>query len=1645
MPLCQLLASKGQTMSLKPKSNSTPSSNSSKPKASWRSPAGRPESSSKLWSKPRTKEAFVVSRGLKLFISLTLLVGLSLFFILFILRGDKKPTVLVFPITEYSYPWSPNAWVKEDAAFLELAGNESQRFKTIIAENRQGQSWKEWLKSHLENGNFTAGGPGSSIIFPQYQSIAVYLSGHVDIDSNGIPCLLFPQNASSIQATSEEDAWYGVEPVPLDDVLRILVHGMDLAEKNWWSRETHRKLIVLDIGKQVHRLHMGAPSETLHDSIDKVVKSLSDPNLAVIVSHGPNERAWTLPERGGSNFGLHFAHGLSGAANVGAGNDRITLKELVKYLEVQVDQSANGRLGVAQKPLCFYGATDERSFEIAFAGSASSKKPPSSGNSLNLVQTEQIDHAWNEFADWQKSMVALDPWIVSEVRNRLANLECLLVAGPSYSDQLKAELESIDLIVRGSEPVAWPVTVDGQTRVLELERAFDSIDAEVRDKVTAWLDQKLLADGKPLAEPPILDRQSAFASIWHWIEPQRELTPAGWSRAVALFNQSITPKDSLALLTRDVLLFDSLKDGVERSIVEHGNNHDSTQRMVFNIPMFFKTHKELAKLNEIQDPRLCLWHDAQQSIHSKYFDALDFWLLGNDAGLRQCEELLKDLQSSLTKTPLIEVAEDQKRNLELAWTLHDEQSMLLPTFDWVVQHEPSLTEGVRIREDELRNLASDLVKLHNDLVQAPPQGPLIGNDRFKPINDLQTRWKSFQKQILRSAEELADIQVSIEPESRRNMTLWLQQPIDLPGDTRTVIRDKLLKHLSAESMTTPTTVESSANDTSKVASAKANGSGAAATNAFDLAWWQAMSVERSAGESVDDSLRDLDGQGSNASMNRKRSLGVQASLATGISNAVSKFTKDSGKLSEARNEAWRLAWSSRMLAPFIVQTRSRELCGTRHHWAIASQLSMLAMAKQSLDDFWVQPKLPNDPNAKEFYAILTNNFLRQAEDFPRSTKTIEAGLASNALTKSFENTFKDKDTASRTWQRTIWSSVPTAPVEQQTLTLSFNTPAVDAGTILSGNFPDAPIVVSREKPAPQVRVDAAKFGSASPLKAFLRGRSSERTVEVAGVTTEPEARLSLNQPSDAKVRVRSQVSPRQILFVLDCSASFDQADHNQAKSTLLKILSELPEESTEVGLMVFGHSSQWTKADGKSIQKGGRLDPSRTPENDIDLVVSMKPLTKAKGEFEKQLGLVDPHGFTPLFRAIDIGREELVKSKSNKLGYEQHLVVVTDGADNVYTDINGTTVSDVATARRFRFTKSPSSINSELLSSKTKLHIIKFKFSSPIGNISSFAQLVAPQFIYDAENSESLKQAFESILGIRNFSIWKDGSRLSEMRIGNTTPGIPVDRMSKLQIQIGNDREKEEIEARGGDLFDINYDPVNKTFRYLRLDEKLSDQSEVNDPTGDGKSSWRVSVLPEESIGLRTFSRFAIQPGGDNDKIAPKQPAKIWVELKLIPKGASKPRTVFLSTVQWESYRQSPVFRIPIEQAEVTEARVWLSFADTRSESVYWNQWQAKDNVLAKDYMAQPEIVRSGNQWGIKFTPKTSDRIRMVVSAVSSVQGKPPALQSLVYTFGSTPTQTYFFNEEPTDLKITYEKMPDEDRPNSNGWMTSKWLKIDGP
>ena len=1600
---------------------------------SWRSSPGRTKPEGKLWSQQISQSPVGLSRGFKLFASLTALLGLAAFLTLLLFRGDLRPTVLVLPITEYAYPWAPNGWATEDAKYLVSQAKESAKFYAIAAEDRQDRSWEEWFDTHLKQPNFIAGGPGNSIIFPKYQSLIVYLSGHVDTNETGEPCLLVPQGGKAKKNVTPEGPWYGADPVPLKLVIEKLCSGMNNRKRNWWSHAAHRKLIVLDIGKLPSRLQLGASSEKLHDLIRNVVESIEEPELAVLVSCGPNQRSWTLPERGGSNFGLHFARALAGAADV-YGSDRITLDGIVKYLEKHVDDTAQSQRFESQVPVCYRGssgkaANDKASnFEIAFVGTTRFKNPPVGMERSDFKPAARIEDAWNRFSKWQSSMIALDPWLTSETLARLTNTESLLLAGPAQGPKLKEELERIDILLGRSAP-AWPVEqASGQSNVLKMNFTEEAISTQDREKILAWLEQKTQADGKVLTEPPKLNQQAAIASAWSWIVQHRDqgtdLTVEEWSRAVNLVDQTTVATNS-SLPSRDLVLFQAMSTGIRNAMDQ---NRGSVARMVKEIPRFLDAHQKLVDINNTKDPRLWRWLDSQFGVHHAFFDSLDHWLLTTTDGLQRSELLLSELLGTADKESKLDGARKQQTEIELAWQLHDELSMLLPTLNWIAEHESQLVGNAKISNDEM----SKLFRLRRFLVQ-----PKLDSQGFASIQDLKLSWQSLKQKFFVPAQRLASEQSTIDLKSRRDITLWLQQPLDLRGtpSTRSILRNKLLKYFE-DPASFSNASDKRPDQPLREAIGNAGGTIASANDAsFADAWWREVTATSSIAYTETEPAKT----DRNTAIHRKQRWDAMFQLSERIKAVADKFNSDS-KQSEARNETLDVAWSSRLLAPFLV--RSVGACPTRHHWAAAYQLSLISQANEALDDFWILPSQAGISYGSEYYSVLAENYVQRAETFPEPLGAV--GLVNTALTKKCRADIEDKRAASKAWENVLWSALPVTSITEPFLDPEFQTSNIDAGTILAGSQLKSPTLITNR--SQRVRIDTTRPTSATmpPLQAFLRGRTSESPLKFGKVAALPQLEWNIEQ-LDTKVKVSSVVAPRQILFVLDCSNSFDEADHERAKETLLSILDRLPEEDTEVGLLVFGHIALWKLQDGTVFHandvatKLGLSTVGRTPENDIDLVVGIKKLNVAtKREFETKCSALKKFGFTPLHASIDRGREIL--SQSKRPDFKQHLVVITDGGDNVYVDKEGRTVHDNPNARKYQFRKGPSTIKTELSQSGIKPHCIKYAFQESKGTVDSISQLFEPSSIFDAKNVDQLKRALNEILGLRTFSVRVD-NRLEEREFQETF-GRRLSKPSKLEIRVAGSTNGQEVFARGGEYFDIRFDPALNTFRFVPLDEKQFGVSVV--PQDKSEPQSRVMLLDGDKQGLTRFVRVGIEQV--SDAMPPRRPARIWIEMKIVADDNSPERIVTTSDVQWESEKSSPVFRIPINQGRIKGIRVWLSFQEGHPERLFLSNWRSKENRTLAERMPEPE--KSADKiipWSVTLTPPSRDRIRWSIAPqISSLNSaKKVDLKRIAYSLGVEQKQTYTFTEQPTELEISYEKMPDVDRPNTDGWLTTDWMKVE--
>ncbi len=1608
------------------------SSQSSKP--SWRSAKGVSKPEGKLWSTERSPRPAGFSRGFKLFASFTVLLALAAFYVVFLFRGDLRPTVLIFPISEYAYPWTPNGWAMEDANYLVSEANESSKFYAVKAQDRQDRSWEEWLDAHLNQPNFIAGGPGSAIIFPKYQSLIVYLSGHMDTDATGAPCLLVPRGGSSQKSVSLDAPWFGVDPVPLKQVLEKLCKGMNARKRNWWSSQTHRKLIVLDIGKLPPRLQIGETSSQLHDEIRKVVESLNEPHLAVLLSCGPRQRAWTLPERGGSIFGLHFARALSGAADP-KGSGRIHLQQMESYLTKHVDETAKAQRMESQTPVCYRGAVAKESnekasnFEIAFSSARRFSSPPIASNRSDFHLRDRVDDAWNRYSKWQARMVGLDPWATNEVLSRLSIAESLLIAGPALDATLKRELDVIESLLSHSVP-PWPQEgVGGQSKVLQHDLSIAEILPADREKIVAWLEQTTQADGKMLTEPPVLNPRLAIAYAWHWVvSPRgstRDLSVEQWQRVAALMERASASSEN-SIPSRDSLLMESIVQAVRDAL---GQSNPLVSRMIKAIPRLLDAHRKLEELNHVADPRMWQWMEGQRGLHQVFFEALDHWLLATGDGLQRSEARLTELLGSASEESKLILAKEYKRALESGWQLQDELSLLLPTMHWIADHEPYLVP-------DKERIDSDLTKffqLHSCLTQ-----PKVDSQAVTVIKEVDSMAQTLRGKLFASAQRLAGEQSTIDPKSRRDISLWLQQAVDMGGSpsTRSILRKKLLRVLEEPTALTNAS-DQLPSDTSQEASNGAQGTAtiniSKSSSRMAEAWWR--ETQRALSDSNPNT--GVDAPDRSALVQRKRIAQATSLSSERVKSAVAQLNTDS-KQAQARNDVIAIAWSSRLLAPFSVSSNSA--CPTRYHWAIAYQLERISHANQALDDFWTVPARSSASPESEYFSVLAGNYLRLAESVPTQTKA--DGLAYASLTKQCRADLENAQSLSRSWESKIWSNLPTKPIAETFLNPEFCTPGIEAGTIVFGSQIKSPAMVSDRKQT--IRIETTLSGSSSlpPLRAFLRGRISDGFLNIAKQNSIPQLEWNLEQ-RDTRVRVTSVVSPRQILFVLDCSDSFDEQEHERSKESLLAILDRLPEEDTEVGLLVFGHIARWKLQDGTCdfaedvASKLGVSLAGRTPENDIDLLVGMKKLNdQTKSEFQSKCASLKKFGFTPLYASIDRGREVLIKAK--RADFSQHLVIVTDGGDNVYTDSKGNSIDNSPIARRYPFQKPPSTLASELSQAGIKGHCIKYAFRASVGTVDSLPRLFEPSSIYDASNKDQLRLALGKILGLRSFSVAVDDKR--EERGFGETLGLRLNRPSQIEIKVVGSSASQNVVARGGEYFDVRFDPALNAFRYAPVDEKQFATSLVPKDKSDQQS--RVSVLTGDRQGLTRLVRIGIAPVIDSRP--PVRPARVWAELKMAADETVPDRIVTVSDVQWESEKRSPVFRIPMQQGRIKEIRIWFSFQEGNPNKLFLSNWLSQENKALADRMSPPEKSPDATvPWSVTIKPPSKDRIRWSIAPQTANSSKAIDLKRIAYKLGLEPSQTYTFNEQPSDIVLSYESMPEVDRPNTDGWLTTDWMTVD--
>jgi hypothetical protein len=174
--------------------------------------------------------------------------------------------------------------------------------------------------------------------------VVVYLCAHALCTDKGNLCLL-PGKAE----IDKPETW-----LPFVDVLQYL-------------REcpAPHKLLILDIMRPLADPRRGVVSDDVAWRAHKAVKENADDKLLVLCACSPGEVSLTSEELRHSVFGYYVMEGLRGWADGcldGKPNQRVTVRELEKFLRARVARWARENRGAEQTPVLWGSAED---FELA--------------------------------------------------------------------------------------------------------------------------------------------------------------------------------------------------------------------------------------------------------------------------------------------------------------------------------------------------------------------------------------------------------------------------------------------------------------------------------------------------------------------------------------------------------------------------------------------------------------------------------------------------------------------------------------------------------------------------------------------------------------------------------------------------------------------------------------------------------------------------------------------------------------------------------------------------------------------------------------------------------------------------------------------------------------------------------------------------------------------------------------------------------------------------------------------------------------------------------------------------------------------------------------------------------------------------------
>ena len=1175
-----------------------------------------------------------------------------------------------------------NLWGRSPVRFFDSrgagSGDDSSAGTSVDRDRLLGQ-----LGSQL--GDIEAGGPDGDIVL-------VYLSTHGVVDDQGNPCLL----------TSDSDPWSTDTWMPLVDVVQWL------ADFKGQDDKPLKIVLFLDSNRMLHNVHLGLVYNSFTDGLDNLLTGLQGRNeVAIINSVSAEQAAWVSPELRGTAFAHYLIEALNDPQFNPAAQRAIDLHELHQDLATRLDEYARESRVSSQTPSLYPvgGSFDGWRITSAVSRLAQDDIPRAGAPGDVTENAEELASLTNQWeAAATSAAVVRTPRQLAEFQFKLQRLEQLLVSGRGYYRDfrtlLRAASDQLEQIKSAQAPAERSLDLPGLTANIDATQLKSFLDGwRAGPTVQQW---SAFREEKKLAEPSY---EVTLVGAFQWLEEELQQNAESWANY----------REVLALLDGH----SQANSGPELVEVHF-------LRMLANLPEGLESNRTVGQAvltrllaeraaSTYEDPEVGYWIQAEVNEG----DALrrlgeDHLFVGTSASLVASSESFEEAQQHYLTAQTI--AEETTE----AYQVRDAAYALLPhVIEWTLRRACLVDPGA-VQAAEFDALADLTKKVHSlsDMLDDPfaahgsGSRPDVGQLSDEVLTALEQETKRFGD-VWNAKASIGD-QSAIAP-----WIALLETPLiglqigatELGGVSswkRNELRLKLVDLLYSR------------DDTEGIAgageggSAEAGGSDAFRTALFEAEQHPALTLlqrdslksileqagvalfepqRRGQGDSPPEQLTHLAAQGTALRSYLQAVRGACSQLSGRIEEADRggrQARVPAAAADRLARSAWSLLGDTSQFLGTTPNDRLRE---------IDSDFQGLWQSYRVMEGFWA-----GLPGSATPYFNSATQYLLRGQPYTRYGAV------------DVKETLQRYDTMSRDFMKPQSGVVRDLGRDQFRCDLSITKSGEVPGGVTAVFLEQAASLGSARQPL------TLRTGGSAGVEhrriAFLSQQPDAQQVEFGGPDSElyrgveaialfrghrfksrvpveqrPEGEVIASarpEPSrPGKVRVHANTNNlHRIVLILDVSGSMDvgfEAAGGQNKrwraalnatDRLLQTLIDLPQDSYQIAVVLYGHRAGWTRpanADrpvSYTTEYKAQVDlqnaPQVHPNEDVEIILDFTELTvDLRNTINRRLNSYGPHGVTPLYYSIDHALTNLVERDAQR-EFVNHVIVITDGENELY-------------------------------------------------------------------------------------------------------------------------------------------------------------------------------------------------------------------------------------------------------------------------------------------------------------------------------------------------------------------------------------------